>query len=101
MPLNRLFLLLACHALADYPLQGEFVSKFKSSQSGSDMWPWILISHGLIHGLFVYLITGNIWFGLAEAFIHCLTDHLKCNGKINFHIDQSLHVFCKVVWAFF
>lgn len=94
------FLMLCGHALADYPLQGDFVSKFKNINSGSEMWPYVLLSHGLIHGLMVYLITGNIGFALAETLIHSLIDHLKCTNKINFHLDQWLHIGCKAAWAF-
>ncbi len=92
-------LLVMLHCLADYPLQGDFVSKYKSSQSGVSFWPYILVSHGMIHGLMVYLVLGDIRLALAEAFMHCVIDHAKCNFKLSFEQDQWLHIVCKAVWV--
>lgn len=93
--------LLFGHALADYPLQGEFLSKAKNRTAPIPGIPWqqALGWHAVIHGGFVGLITGLWWLGVAEAVIHAAVDDAKCRGKISFNTDQAIHVGCKVVWA--
>ena len=104
MPLNvisRLLLLFAGHALCDYPLQGDFLAKGKNHKAPIPGIPWYhcLIAHGLIHAGMVCLVTGSLWFGLAEFAIHCATDYAKCNGNIDFQEDQFVHYSCKMLWA--
>lgn len=95
-----LFLLLGAHALADYPLQGDFLAANKA-RSGPNFVPWwqALLAHAFIHGLFVALITGIWWLGLAEVAAHAITDHAKCEKRIGINTDQAVHVACKVAWA--
>lgn len=98
-----LFMLLGAHALADYPLQGPYLSEAKNrhkpaGQNG--VWMWALPSHALIHGLFVTLITGYLWLGILETLCHCMIDFMKCDNKISFNVDQSLHLACKVLWVY-
>ena len=99
-PAMVLLLLLAGHALADYPLQGEFMAnaKNRNTQVGALFWPWVLPCHALIHGAFVAVITGSVALGVAETAVHGVTDWLKCENKINIHVDQAIHVACKVLW---
>jgi hypothetical protein len=96
-----LFLLLFGHALADYPLQGDFLAQAKNrnTELGKLFWPHALAAHAIIHGGFVLVITGSIWMALAESFIHAGTDWLKCESKITLNVDQAIHIACKVVWA--
>ena len=92
--------LVAGHALADYPLQGDFLAKAKNRANpipGVPYWQ-ALGAHSAIHGGFVALITGVWWLFFAEAAIHWLTDDAKCNGKLTFNQDQAVHIVCKVVW---
>jgi hypothetical protein len=99
--------LLMGHALADYPLQGDFLARGKNASAPIPGVPWqtILASHALIHAGFVWLFTGSLWLGLAEFVAHALIDHAKCTGRLGsnperaFNIDQGLHVACKVLWA--
>jgi hypothetical protein len=102
-----LFLLLAVHALCDYPLQGDFLAKAKNHNDteiikfmGKGFWLHALTSHSLIQGGGVALVTGIWWLGLMETVAHWLIDFGKCAGKYNIHYDQGLHVLCKIVWAF-
>jgi hypothetical protein len=37
-------------------------------------------------------------FALAETGLHWLIDHGKCQGWYRIHVDQSLHVACKLLW---
>lgn len=96
---NMLLLLLVGHALADYPLQGDFLALNKS-RTGPNLVPWwqALTAHALIHGGAVAVITGSWQLGFAETVIHAITDHLKCEKKIGINTDQAIHVACKVVW---
>lgn len=99
--LQMFLLMLGAHALADYPLQGDFLSKAKNHRTPIPGVPWCqaLAAHGVIQGLFVGLITGSIWLAALETTAHCLIDFLKCNGAINFNVDQALHIGCKVAWC--
>lgn len=96
-----LFLLLFCHSLADYPLQGDFLAQGKNRHTGVGrvFWPHALFAHSMIHGGFVYLVTGSLLLGVFEAIIHAITDWLKCEGKISLRADQTIHFACKVLWA--
>lgn len=93
-------LLIVGHALADYPLQGDFLSKAKNRTAPIPGVPWwqAMTAHSAIHGGVVGIITGIWWLGVAEAAVHFLIDDGKCTGKINFNQDQALHLFCKAAW---
>lgn len=95
-------LLLAVHALADYPLQGEFVSRFKNPREKMGdkiVWPWILGSHAMMHAGGVLVVTGSATLAIAELVVHAATDALKCLGYFGFHTDQAIHIGCKVLWV--
>jgi hypothetical protein len=97
---QMLLLLLAGHALADYPLQGDFLAKAKNRAVPIPGVPFYqaLGAHALIHGGVVAIVTGTWWLGLLEAVAHAVIDDAKCTGKISFNADQILHVACKLVW---
>jgi len=92
--------LVAGHALADYPLQGDFLAKAKNRTAPIPGVPWrqALGAHVGIHGAFVAFITGIWWLFIAEAAIHWFTDDAKCRGKLTFNQDQAIHLACKGVW---
>jgi len=96
------FWLVVGHALADYPLQGDFLAKAKNRTAPIPGFPWwqALGAHAVIHGGFVAFIAGYIWLGLAEIVLHFITDDLKCRGKIGLNTDQAIHIACKAAWAF-
>lgn len=95
------FLLMIGHAIADYAMQNDFVAAAKNHTTdlGKIFWKWVLPSHGLMHALPVYLITGSFLLSFAEFLCHCVIDYLKCDGRIGFNTDQFLHMGCKVVWV--
>lgn len=99
-PALMLIALLTAHALADYPLQGDFLAKAKNRTAPIPGVPWqqALGAHVVIHGGLVALITGIWWLFFAEAAIHWLTDDAKCRGRIGFNTDQTIHIGCKVAW---
>lgn len=94
-------LLVFCHALADYPLQGNFLAAGKNRTDpipGVPFWH-PLTAHAVIHGGFVGIVTGSVVLGTAEAMMHWLIDDGKCRGKIGYNQDQALHILCKLAWA--
>ena len=99
--LSVFFYIIFAHSLADYPLQGDFLAQGKNRNTdlGKIFWPYALSSHSIIHGGFVFMITHNIFLGVAETLIHAVTDWLKCGNKINMLTDQIIHYLCKVIWA--
>lgn len=100
-PFELLFALFVAHSLADYPLQGDFLAQGKNRNTalGKLFWPYALSSHAMIHGGFVFLLTGSVWLGLAESIIHAGTDWLKCENKISMLADQAIHYACKAAWV--
>ena len=103
--LLRLFWgMLVGHALADYALQSESMAREKNRHSTTPLqasvpWFYWLTAHALIHGGAVGLVTGSVWFGLAETIAHWFIDLIKCEGWTNIHQDQALHIGCKGAWA--
>jgi len=96
------FLLLFGHALADYPLQGEYLSQSKNPNSplgANGVWLHSLVAHSIIHGGTVFLITGSFILAIAETVVHGITDYCKSVGKISYNVDQAIHVACKALWA--
>lgn len=103
--------LLVGHALADYPLQSDFMAKEKNpwykidparippGQTPNIFWPWVLSAHSLIHGGMVALITGSVFLGVLETVSHWFIDLAKCAGWSNIHQDQLLHIACKFLWV--
>lgn len=102
--LASFFALIVVHALLDFPLQGDTVAINKNPNAKTDLqkgvpWYYWMTSHALAHGGGVALVTGSIWLGLAETFCHFFIDLMKCYKVFSIHIDQLLHVVCKVVWT--
>lgn len=98
------FWLLVGHAVADYPLQAGPMATEKCRHSHSDLqksvpWYYWLSAHALVHGGAVFLITGSLFLGLLETVVHWLIDFGKCEGWFGIHVDQALHVGCKVLWC--
>lgn len=96
-------LLVFGHALADYPLQGDFLSRAKNHTAPITGVPWYqaLAAHCVIHAGFVGLITGSMTLAIAELIVHAIIDHAKCSGRFGFNADQTLHVIFKAVWVFY
>lgn len=99
--MTAFLLMLVWHALADYPLQGDFLAKAKSRANALPGVPWFqaMGAHAVIHAGGVGLITGSITLGLCELVAHALIDDAKCMGRLTFNQDQALHVLCKAAWA--
>lgn len=99
--IEPLLYLLAGHALADYPLQGDFLAKAKNRTAPVADVPWwqALSAHAAIHAGFVLAITGSPLFAAIEFVAHFVTDDAKCKGRIGFNTDQAIHIACKVAYV--
>lgn len=100
-PLAVFFALAVMHALADFPLQGEYIARQKnrSSSSGTSEWITCLCAHSVIHAGGVWLVTGSMFLGAVELVIHGLIDLGKSEGKFGLITDQLLHLTCKAAYA--
>jgi hypothetical protein len=105
-----LFALLIGHALADFPLQGEFLAAGKEMHGHLErltgttwpqgMWAYCLTFHSLIHGGAVWIITGSVRLGALELILHWLIDCAKSARLMGFYLDQSLHILCKLAYVY-
>lgn len=98
-----LFKFLIGHALCDYPLQGDFIGKFKNRNLPSPIpsatiWWHLLTAHALIHAGMVWFVTGSIALGAVEFVLHWAIDFAKCENWTTFNQDQLLHVLCKLAY---
>ena len=102
--------LLLGHALADFPLQGEFLAVGKdrhanlSQVTGGKAWPpsiWLycLTVHALIQSAAVWIVTGSVVLCLVEFVLHWFIDWAKSEELTNFYSDQCLHIVCKAIYA--
>lgn len=98
-----LWLLICGHALADFPLQGDFLACGKNQTNPIPGVPWwqCLLAHSLIHGGTVTLITGSVGLGFIEFCVHATIDFQKCKGTFGYNVDQALHILTKLVLYYF
>lgn len=101
MILTTFALLVVGHAVADYPLQGDFLARAKNRLAPIPGIPFYqaLGAHAVMHGGMVGVVTGSLALGLAEAVLHALIDDAKCAGRLSFNQDQALHIGCKALWC--
>lgn len=109
MFMELFFKLLIGHAIADFALQTEAIALGKNrhlkpygihaGQKSHTIWWHYMTAHSLIHAGAVWIITGNVWFALAEFVLHWGIDYARCENWTNPHQDQALHIGCKVVYT--
>ena len=94
--LITLFVTLLCaHFLLDFAIQGDFVAKYKArivDEKENVFWKWVLTAHAASHTLPVLVLTQSVLLGLVMFTSHFVIDFLKCEQKINFNQDQTLHI---------
>jgi hypothetical protein len=69
-------------------------------------WYYWLTAHALLHGTAVGVIfrwMGFDWtvvaaLATAETAIHWCTDFGKCEKRYSLHVDQAIHIACKIAW---
>jgi Protein of unknown function (DUF3307) len=100
-PLAVFFALAVAHALADFPLQGNFIATQKARSSADSRGEWIvaLAAHSVIHAGGVWLVTGSLALGGVELVLHSLIDLGKGESKFGFVTDQIFHVTCKLAYT--
>ena len=103
------FALVIGHALADFPLQGQFLAMGKNrhvkmpdpegAPFPDNLWFYCLSAHAFIHAGPVWLITGSVVFAFGELVLHWLIDYAKNEKWTNFAGDQAMHVGCKAIYS--
>jgi hypothetical protein len=102
------FALVIGHAVADFPLQGEFLALGKNRRYLERLadparppgeWIFCMGAHCLIHAGAVWAVTGSALLGLVELVLHWMLDSAKCAGRISFAVDQWGHVLCKACYV--
>ena len=88
------FIMLAAHAIGDYPMQGEYLATTKGQNF------WHLFMHSVIYtacimvGFFFvtthFMLAGVVCLGVLMS--HVVIDYLKSHGKIGYVTDQTLHL---------
>jgi len=100
--------LLIGHAFADFVFQGDTMAKGKNRHRKTEpppgaqyqpTWFYWLTAHALVHGGIVWIITQNMWLGIAEIVCHWLIDFGKCENLYGIHTDQLSHIFFKLIWS--
>lgn len=96
-----MFYLIGSHFICDYALQSAYMSEAKCPvcPCGCDQkWIWPMLAHSFTHGVGVAIATGSVILGLSEVAAHFCIDLAKCNKVTNIHVDQFLHLLCKLAW---
>ena len=106
--LTKLFLLLCGHALADFALQPELMAQGKNrnkkptnipeGQKYVPCWHYWLSAHALISGGVVYMVTGQLHWGVFEVVAHWVIDFIKCDNITNPNQDQAMHFACRLLY---
>lgn len=98
-----ILMLVGAHALADYPLQGDFLARAKNRHAPIPgvPWFWALGAHAAIHAMLVAAVTQSLVCAFAEFVSHCLIDDAKCGSAHPhaFTIDQLGHLAIKGVYV--
>jgi len=106
--MTLLFQFLVGHTFGDYVFQRDMMAKsksrhaaiFKTAGPGFPAWYYWMGAHSLVHGGTVFLISGSLLLGVIETVLHFIIDFIKCEHWINLHVDQTLHVLCKLAYVF-
>ena len=102
------FRLLLAHAVCDFVLQSDTMAKGKNRNNAPPVlppgqkvcacWPYWLTAHALVAGAGVWWATELMAFGVFEFMFHWVIDFAKCEGMTDPHVDQSLHMWCRVLY---
>ena len=100
-PLALFAAFVVAHALADFPLQGDYLARQKSRKQADSRSDWIvsLSAHCVIHAGGVWLVSGSLAYAAVELILHGLIDLGKGEEKFGLATDQILHLTCKLAYA--
>jgi hypothetical protein len=74
------------------------MQQHKDPKKDPEAWYYYLTAHSIIHGGFVGFFTGSFLLSILETASHWIIDYFYSEGKLTMHIDQGLHILCKVIW---
>jgi hypothetical protein len=93
--------LVAAHFLCDYLFQTESIALGKNRLLAKARfgvhWLYWMTTHAVTHSVGVYIVTGSLVASVFEFIAHFIIDVAKCEGYIGLHLDQALHMACKVI----
>ena len=100
-PLALFFAFAISHALADFPLQGDYLARTKQRKQAGTLAEWLisLTAHSLIHAGGVWIVSGSVILAATELVLHWLIDLGKGEGLYGYVTDQVLHLSCKAVYV--
>ncbi len=100
-PYALFFAFAIAHALADFPLQGDYLARMKRRDQSETPSEWIipLTAHSLVHAGAVWIVCGSPLLAAAELCLHWLIDLAKGEGKFGYATDQALHLTCKATYV--
>lgn len=100
-PFALFFAFAIAHALADFPLQGDYLARMKRRDQAGNLSEWIisLTAHSLVQAGGVWIVSGSAILGATELCLHWLIDLGKGEGKFGYLTDQLLHLACKLVYV--
>lgn len=100
-PYALFFAFVIAHALADFPLQGDYLARMKCRNQSSQPMDWIipLTAHALVQAGGVWIVSGSPQVAAIELGLHWLIDLAKGEGKFGYASDQALHLLCKLVYT--
>lgn len=97
-PFALFFAFVIAHALADFPLQGDYLARMKRRALANNLSEWIiaLTAHSLVQAGGVWIVSGSALLGATELCLHWLIDLGKGEEKFGYVTDQWLHLACKL-----
>jgi hypothetical protein len=100
-PFALFFAFTIAHALADFPLQGDYLARMKRRDQSDNPSEWIipLTAHSLVQAGGVWIVSGSPLIAATELCLHWLIDLAKGEGKFGYLTDQLLHLICKVAYV--
>ena len=89
------------HALADYPLQGDYIAKQKSRANADSTSVLDYRAHRPQRDPCGRCLAGFrvLAYAVAELILHAVIDVGKGEGKFGLVTDQLLHLACKVLFV--
>lgn len=105
-----IFILLFLHALGDFALQSDVMSREKnrhnraptympSGQKPKKTWVYWLIAHAFIQGGLIYVFFPILPIAVFEVVSHFIVDYLKCENITSPHHDQLIHVILRIIYS--
>jgi hypothetical protein len=100
-PFALFFAFAIAHALADFPLQGDYLARTKRRDQAGNLSEWLisLTAHSLVQAGGVWIVSGSALLGATELCLHWLIDLGKGEGKFGYVVDQLFHLGCKLAYV--